>query len=88
VNLCFDGGAGTVSGAVFDPANNYAQVGTTMVAQATRGAQVYGSIRFGQTSAHGNHPDATTQSYFDQIIIDYTNARFPLVPLKRPATEP
>ena len=33
VNLHFDGDAGTVSGAVFDPANGFAQVGTTMVAQ-------------------------------------------------------
>ena len=87
VNLCFDGEAGTVTGAVFDPANDFAQVATTMVAQSTPGAQVYGSIRFGQTSAHGNHPDATTQSYFDDIIIDNSNAKFPLVPSKRPTTE-
>lgn len=88
VNLCFDGGAGTVSGAVFDPANGFAQVGTTMVAQSTPGSQVYGSIRFGQTSAHGNHPDATTQSYFDKIIIDYTNGKFPLLPGKPPTAKP
>jgi hypothetical protein len=88
VNLYFDGDAGTVSGAVFDPANGFAQVGPTMVAQSTVGAKVYGSIRFGQTSAHGNHPDATTQSYFDNIIIDYTHAKFPLLPSERPALEP
>jgi hypothetical protein len=76
VNLFFDGDAGTVSGAVFHPANNFAQVGTKMVAQATPGD----SVRFGQTAAHGNHPDAMTQSYFDKIIIDYTNAKLPLVP--------
>jgi hypothetical protein len=87
VNLSFDGAAGTVSGAVFDPDAGFAQVGTTMVAPSTPGAQVYGSIRFGQTSAHGNHPDATTQSYFNNIIVDYTKAQFPLVPSKRPATE-
>jgi hypothetical protein len=63
VNLHFDGEAGTVSGAVFDPANGFAQVGATMVAQSTVGARIYGSIRFGRTAAHGNHPDATTQSY-------------------------
>jgi hypothetical protein len=82
VNLCFDGVAGTVSGAVFDPARDFAQVGATMVAPATPGAQVYGSIRFGQTSAHGNHPDATTQSYFGNILVDYTHAQFPLLPSK------
>jgi hypothetical protein len=80
VNLHFDGDAGTVSGAVFDPANGFAQVGTTMVAQSTKGARVYGSIRFGQTSAHGNHPDATSQSYFDNIVVDLSNAVFPLLP--------
>jgi len=56
--------------------------------QSTPGAQVYGSVRFGQTSAHGNHPDARTQSYFDNIIIDYIKAKFPLVPTKRPTTGP
>ena len=89
VNLHFDGEAGTVSGAVFDPEKEFAQVGGTMVCQSTAGAQVYGGIRFGQTSAHGNHPDATTQSYFSQIIVDYTNAAFPLLPTRNaPATRP
>ena len=80
VNLRFDGDAGTVSAAVFDPAAGFAQVGTTMVAQSTAGAKVYGSIRFGQTSAHGDHPEPITHSYFDNIIIDYTRAAFPLLP--------
>ena len=85
VNLHFDGNAGTVSGAVFDPANSFSQVGSTMVARSTAGAKVYGSIRFGQTSAHGNHPDAKSQSYFDNIVVDYANAAFPLVPGLKPA---
>jgi hypothetical protein len=86
VNLHFDGDAATVSGAVFDPANGFAQVGTTMVAQSTAGAEVYGSIRFGRTAAHGDHADATTQSYFKNILVDYTNAAFPLLPAgDRPA---
>ena len=50
-----------------------------MVAQSTVEARVYGSIRFGRTAAHGNHPDATTQSYFDNIIVDFTNGAFPLL---------
>jgi hypothetical protein len=91
VNLHFDGDAGTVSGAVFDPANGFAQVGTTMVAPSTAGARVYGSIRFGQTSAHGDHPDAhgdhpdaKSQSFFDNVIVDYAHAAFPLVPSPSP----
>jgi hypothetical protein len=88
VNLHFDGNAGTVSGAVFDPANGFAQVGTTMVAQSTAGAKVYGSIRFGQTSAHGNHADAKSQSYFCNIVVDYSRAAFPLMPRATDAKSP
>jgi hypothetical protein len=51
-----------------------------MVARSAVGAKVYGSIRFGRTAAHGNHPDAKSQSYFDNIIVDYAKAAFPLVP--------
>jgi len=88
VCLHFDGDAGTVSGAVFDPAHGFAQVGSTMVSRSTAGAEVYGSIRFGQTSAHGNHPDATTQSYFAHIIVDYTKAAFPLLPSRAAGPTP
>jgi len=80
VNLHFDGDAGTVSEAVFDRASGFAQVGPMMVAQSTTGARVYGFIRFGQTSAHGDHPDATTQSCFDNIVVDFSHAVFPLLP--------
>jgi hypothetical protein len=88
VNLQFDGDAGTVSAMVFDPANGFAQVGSTMMARSTPGAQVYGSIRFGQTSAHGDHPDATTQSYLADILVDYTHAKFPLLPSISRVTRP
>jgi hypothetical protein len=88
VNLHFDGNAGTVSGAAFDPINGFAQVGTTMVAQSTAGAKIYGSIRFGRTAAHGNHPDAKSQSYFDHILVDYTNGAFPLIPRAIATTPP
>jgi len=88
VNLHFDGDAGTVSALVFDPANGFAQVGPTMVAPSTPGAQIYGSIRFGQTSAHGDHPDATTQSYFADILVDYTGAAFPLLPSTSRTSKP
>ena len=48
VNLHFDGNAGTVSAAAFDPTNGFAQVGTTMVARSAVGAKVYGSIRLAE----------------------------------------
>jgi hypothetical protein len=35
---------------------------------------------FGRCSAHGDWPDNETVSYFDHILIDYTNAAFPLLP--------
>ena len=79
VNMQFDGTAGVVNGAVFDPDNGFAQVGSTMQAESA-GAEVVTGIAFGQTSAHGNHSNATSQSYFDNILIDYTNAAFPLLP--------
>jgi hypothetical protein len=28
---------------------------------------------------YGDHPDAKTQRYFDNIIVDYTDAAFPLL---------
>ncbi len=84
MNLHFDGEAGTVSGAIFDPASGFSQVGTTMVSKSTPGTVVYNSIMFGRGDAHGNHTNATTQSYFDNIIVDYTNAVFPLLPSNKP----
>ena len=35
---------------------------------------------FGRGDMHGNQAGETTQSYFDHIMIDYTNAAFPLLP--------
>jgi hypothetical protein len=81
VNLHFDGDAGTVSGAVLNPVNGLAHVGATVLAQSAVEARVYRSTRFGRTAAQGDHPDATTQSHFDNIVVDYTRAAFPLLPL-------
>jgi hypothetical protein len=37
-------------------------------------------VRFGRADNHGPNPTAKTQSYFGQILIDYSHGAFPLVP--------
>jgi hypothetical protein len=83
VNLHHDGPSGKCYVAVFDPDNGFAQVGNTVVAESTVGSQVYSRIRFGRCDAHGDNKatlDDTNQSYINHILIDYTNAAFPLLP--------
>ncbi len=79
VNLHFDGIAGSTSVAVFDPANAFAQVGSTSVANSTLNSTMYGPVEFGRTDNGGNN-GATTQSYLEHVLIDYTNGAFPLIP--------
>jgi hypothetical protein len=80
VNVQYDGVAGVAQGAIFDPDNNFAQVGVTMVSQAVPNSHVYYGCSFGRADAHGNQSYITTDSYVDQVLYDYTNAAFPLVP--------
>ena len=81
VNLHFDSIAGKAIVAVFDPENNYAQVGNNSVAQSVAGTSISGSVNFGRCSSHSNWPSNDTSSYFDNIMIDYTNGAFPLLPV-------
>ncbi len=78
VNMKYDGAAGVILLAVFDPANNYAQVGPTAFSPSTPGMSP-GSVQYGRQDEHGNFNDPT-QAYFDQIMYDWTNAAFPLLP--------
>jgi hypothetical protein len=80
VNLYFDGIEGKTYVAAFDPDNGFAQVGITIVAESVPGSTMNGSVNFGRADNHGNNPGCTTQSYFNHILIDYTNAAFPLIP--------
>jgi len=78
VNLHFDGETRTASVAAFDPENGLSQVGETAVAQSS--ASNVSILAFGRFDNHGDNPEAATQSYFGQIVVDYTNAAFPLLP--------
>ncbi len=80
VNLHYDGIAGKVKVAVFDPDNDYKQVGKTATAQSITSSSARSSVNFGRCSPHGNWPDNETYTYLDHIIIDFTNASFPLIP--------
>jgi hypothetical protein len=68
--------------AVFDPDNGWAQVGETVIAESVPGSTVWSRARFGRCSPHGDHTSWAyeTFSYFGNLLIDYTNAAFPLLP--------
>ncbi len=85
VNLHFDT-AGSCSAAVFDPANGFAQVGSVSTCDGQPGALMK-EADFGRGDAVGKDK-VTSQSYFDQIVIDYTNGVFPLIPGATDTTPP
>ncbi|OGS27583.1 MAG: hypothetical protein A2297_03625 [Elusimicrobia bacterium RIFOXYB2_FULL_48_7] len=81
VNLHIDGTNSTSSVAIFDPDNNYAQVGITATCVSfTSSGFSNGYVAFGRTDGHQNNPNCGTQTIFDDIMIDYTNGVFPLLP--------
>ena len=80
VNLHFDAEQGKTSVAAFDPDNNFAQVGEVVVANSWLDSTGMRWIGFGRADNHGPNPTAKTQSYFQQILIDYTRGAFPLIP--------
>lgn len=63
-----------------NPGDGYSQVGKNVVAASVRGLTIRSSANFGRCSSHGNIPDNKTSTYLDHIMIDYTNAAFPLLP--------
>ncbi|MFN2167657.1 MAG: hypothetical protein ACK2U9_15495, partial [Anaerolineae bacterium] len=80
VNLHYDGAAGQVKVAVFDPEDGFAQVGEIAVADSVPGSAVRSYAHFGRCSQHGDHPDNDTETYLDHIMIDFTYGTFPLLP--------
>jgi hypothetical protein len=78
VNLHFDGETGKAFVAAFDPEKSFAQVGETVVTQSCPSPMW--ALAFGRFDNHGNNPKAATQSYFGQILVDFTKGAFPLLP--------
>jgi YHS domain-containing protein len=87
LNLHYDGPAELASLAVFDPDNSFAQVGST-VSAATLNSVMTGPIWVGRSDGHGNNTAATSQTYYSNIVVDYTNAAFPLIPSSGTDTTP
>ena len=80
---------GYAYGAVFDPDNGFAQVGSTMASLSTTGGLYHGGVAFGNCSAHGNNlTNCSSQGYYSNVLIDYTNAVFPLLPSAGTDTTP
>jgi hypothetical protein len=88
VNLKYDAIAAKVYLAAFDPDNRFAQVGTTVAADSCYADAIYGHLDFGRADSHHDNPRDTKQSWFGQILVDYTNGAFPLLPNSTDATPP
>jgi hypothetical protein len=84
INLHFDGIEGKTYVAAFDP-DTWTQVENTVVAEAVPDSTMSGRVEFGRCDSHGDNPGCPTQTYFNHILIDYTNAAFPLVPSGGPS---
>ena len=56
--------------------------GETVVSAATVGSKMKSWAMFGRKDAHGDNKSwaEETHSYFSHIVIDFTNAAFPLLP--------
>ncbi len=76
----YDGTNGQSLVALFDPSNGFAQVGATSVAAATPGCAMNQGVRLGRCDNHGNDPNDTSQAWFGNVIVDHTNAVWPLLP--------
>jgi hypothetical protein len=80
INLYYKGTTEMMYVAVFDP-DTWEQVGNTVschTAYQSFTNALY--VDFGRSDAHGDNLNATTQTTFEDILIDYTNPPFPLLP--------
>lgn len=78
-SLLFDEINGLAQLAIFDPSNNFEQVGSTVTQQQNKGS-TFSSFRFGNAEA-GTSSGTTT--YFENLMLDWTHHIFPNAPKKR-----
>jgi hypothetical protein len=76
-SLLFDEINGTAKLALFDPSNNFAQVGSTLSLIQDTGFD-FAHLRFGNAET-GTSSSATT--YYEDIMLDWTNHVFPNAPV-------
>lgn len=75
-SLLFDETNGTAKLALFDPSNGFAQVGST-ITQAQETGQNFAGLRFGNAETG----TSTGPTFFEDIMLDWTNHVFPNAPV-------
>ena len=75
-SLLFDEINGLAQLAIFDPSNNFTQVGSTVSHQQNTGFTLSG-LRFGNAEAGTS---SGTTAYFENLMLDWTNLIFPNAP--------
>ncbi len=78
-SLLFDEINGLAQLAIFDPSNNFAQVGSTVTHQQNTG-YTFSRLFFG--NAESGTSSGTT-AYFENLMLDWTHHRFPNAPKRR-----
>ena len=75
-----DATAGKVYLSLFDPDNDYAEVYNQSIASDNWSSSSKLVLRMGRQDAHTGNSTQGTKSYLDNIIIDWTNHAYPLIP--------
>jgi hypothetical protein len=75
-----DATAGRVYLSLFDPDNDYAEVYNQSIASDNWSSSSKLVLRMGRQDAHTANNQQGTKSYMDNIIIDWTNHVYPLIP--------
>ena len=75
-----DATAGKVYLSLFDPDNNYAEVYNQSITSDNWSSGSKLVLRMGRQDAHTGNSTQGTKSYMDNIIIDWTNHVYPLIP--------
>ena len=80
VNLHYDRSISQNPMAVFDPANGFAQVGSTSTCKTNQ--VVYYGVEIGrcENDQHGNATGDPSNCWVNHLMVDYTNGTFPLLP--------